>query len=83
MIVCVCHRVSDREIARQAHAGSSFEDIQFSLGVGTQCGQCESCARDIVSTCAAARPSVAVQLVGDIARHLYRPATSGLAAANF
>ncbi len=40
MIVCVCRRVSDREIARHAHAGLSFDEIQFELGVATQCGRC-------------------------------------------
>ena len=53
MIVCVCHRVSDREIARHAHAGMSFDEIQFELGVATQCGRCETCARDVVAKCCA------------------------------
>ena len=51
MIVCVCHRISDREIARHARAGMGFDDIQFELGVATQCGQCEGCARDVVARC--------------------------------
>ena len=54
MIVCVCHRVSDREIARHARAGMCFDEIQFELGVATQCGQCEGCARDVVASAAAA-----------------------------
>ena len=52
MIVCVCRRVSDREIARHARAGMSFDDIQFELGVATQCGQCEGCAREVHAQCA-------------------------------
>jgi bacterioferritin-associated ferredoxin len=60
MIVCVCHRVSDREIARHARAGMSFDDIQFELGVATQCGNCESCARDVVAQCHATHPVAAV-----------------------
>ncbi len=60
MIVCVCHRVSDREIARHARAGMGFDDIQFELGVATQCGQCEGCARDIVAQCCASQPVAAV-----------------------
>ena len=56
MIVCVCNRVSDREIARHARAGMNFDDIKFELGVATQCGQCEACARDIVAQCSSARP---------------------------
>ena len=62
MIVCVCRRVSDREIARHARAGMGFDDIQFELGVATQCGQCEGCARDIVAQCCATQPVAAVQL---------------------
>jgi len=60
MIVCVCRRVSDREIARHARAGMSFDDIQFELGVATQCGQCEGCARDVVAQCNAVHPVAAV-----------------------
>ncbi|HZY19374.1 MAG TPA: (2Fe-2S)-binding protein [Ramlibacter sp.] len=56
MIVCVCRRVSDREISRHARAGMNFDDIQFELGVATQCGRCEGCARDIVSQCSQTAP---------------------------
>ncbi len=51
MIVCVCRRISDREIARHARAGLGFDEIQLELGVATQCGKCESCARELVSQC--------------------------------
>ena len=61
MIVCVCHRVSDREIARHARAGMGFEEIQFELGVATQCGQCEGCARDVVAQCSARCPTANIQ----------------------
>lgn len=48
MIVCVCRRVSDREIQRQAAAGvSSFDELQMETGLATCCGRCESCARDV------------------------------------
>ena len=60
MIVCVCRRVSDREIARHARAGMDFDDIQFELGVATQCGRCEGCARDIVAQCCASHPVAAI-----------------------
>lgn len=48
MIVCVCKRVSDREIARHASTGMDFDDIQLMLGVAAQCGRCEGCARDVI-----------------------------------
>ena len=60
MIVCVCHRVSDREIARHAHAGMSFDEIQFELGVATQCGRCETCARDVVAKCCSRGSAAAI-----------------------
>ena len=63
MIVCVCKRVSDREIARHVRAGMGFDDIQFELGVATQCGQCEPCARDIVAQCRASTPVAAIHFV--------------------
>jgi bacterioferritin-associated ferredoxin len=66
MIVCVCHRVSDREIARHVRAGMDFSDIQLELGVATQCGQCESCARDVVAQCSASAPVAAIQLASSI-----------------
>lgn len=52
MIVCVCHRVSDQTIARGARAGMAFDDLQLELGVATQCGKCESCARALWAECA-------------------------------
>lgn len=60
MIVCVCRRVSDREIARHARAGMTFDEVQFELGVATQCGQCEGCARDVVAQCSASHPFAAL-----------------------
>jgi bacterioferritin-associated ferredoxin len=48
MIVCLCHRVSDRDIASEAAAGcASFDELQDSLRVGTACGACLSCAREV------------------------------------
>jgi bacterioferritin-associated ferredoxin len=45
MIVCVCHRVSDRDIAIAASSGCpSFEALQDDLGVATACGACRDCA---------------------------------------
>ena len=62
MIVCVCRRVSDREIARHARAGMTFDEVQFELGVATQCGRCEGCARDVVAQCSAFHPVAALRL---------------------
>ena len=47
MVICICHRVSDRDIARAAREGcASFEELQDELRVGTGCGACHDCARE-------------------------------------
>ena len=51
MIVCVCHRVSDRTILAHAQSGKNFDEIQWDLQVGLQCGNCEGCARELVASC--------------------------------
>ena len=63
MIICVCRRISDREIARHARAGMGFDDIQFELGVATQCGRCEGSARDVVAQCSGTCPSANILLL--------------------
>ena len=46
MIICICHRISDRDIAQAARDGcASFDDLQIDLGVATACGKCHDCAR--------------------------------------
>ncbi|MFY7915857.1 MAG: (2Fe-2S)-binding protein [Rubrivivax sp.] len=46
MIVCLCHRISDRDIAHAAQIGcASFDELQFELAVATCCGKCHDCAR--------------------------------------
>ena len=37
-----------------------FDDIQFELGVATQCGQCEGCARDVIAQCSVLHPVAAL-----------------------
>lgn len=45
MIVCVCRRVSDRDIHRAAREGvGSFDELQSELGIATACGSCVDCA---------------------------------------
>jgi len=48
MIVCVCRRISDRDIERHARNGcASFDELQMDSGVASCCGQCNDCARDV------------------------------------
>ncbi len=45
MIICVCARVSERDLAREVHSGCpDFATLQFTLGVATGCGTCREFA---------------------------------------
>ncbi len=58
MIVCVCHRVSDRDIHNEVrHGCASFEELQDELRVATACGRCGDCARDTFDAARACRMS--------------------------
>jgi len=47
MIVCLCHRVSDHDIARAVRDGTtSFEVLQDDTRVASSCGCCHDCARE-------------------------------------
>lgn len=49
MIVCVCNNISDREIRQAADMGlTTMGDLRRDLGVGTCCGKCVSCARQVL-----------------------------------
>lgn len=71
MIVCVCHRVSDRDIAREVqHGCASFEELQDELRVATACGRCAECAHDTFEAARACRTAapMAESLAAKVAR---------------
>jgi bacterioferritin-associated ferredoxin len=48
MIVCLCRRISDRDIHAQVASGiSNFELLQDETGVASACGCCGDCAREV------------------------------------
>ena len=48
MIVCLCHRVSDRDIRRAVAEGThNFEVLQDDTRVAAACGACHDCAREV------------------------------------
>jgi bacterioferritin-associated ferredoxin len=48
MIVCLCHRVSDRDITAAVRAGTRcFDVLQDDLRVASSCGCCLDCAREV------------------------------------
>lgn len=60
MIVCVCRRVSDREIERLARSRcASFDELQMESGVATCCGRCAECAQTVFSNAQAGQPAAA------------------------
>lgn len=49
MYVCICHSVTDRQIRKACVQGAStLEDLSQQLKVGTCCGRCADCAKDIL-----------------------------------
>lgn len=56
MIVCPCHRISDRDIERAACEGiTSFEVLQDETRVASSCGCCHDCAREAFEAACAKR----------------------------
>lgn len=50
MLVCICNRISDRDIRSAIHEGASgLSDVKAGLGVGSCCGQCIPFAEDLVN----------------------------------
>lgn len=46
MYICVCHAVTDHDIAQAfARGARSVRDLHKSTGLGTTCGRCAQCAR--------------------------------------
>jgi bacterioferritin-associated ferredoxin len=49
MIVCVCNNISDREIRQAVQMGvTSMTRLRNELGVGTCCGKCHCCAKQVL-----------------------------------
>ena len=70
MIVCVCYRISDRDIERHAHNGcASFDELQMDSGVSSCCGRCTDCARDVFESARSSngRPHTATSTMSPVA----------------
>jgi bacterioferritin-associated ferredoxin len=65
MIICLCQRVSDRDIRRAVHGGvRDFDALQEETGVARNCASCHDCAKEIFDQacgrlCASNEPVVA------------------------
>ena len=59
MIVCLCHRVSDRDIRRSVDAGvRNFDVLQDETRVASACGCCHECAVEVFETAMGSCPGV-------------------------
>ena len=70
MIVCLCHRVSDRDIERAVAAGvHCFEVLQDETRLASSCGCCHDCAREVFDAAMAspcARRTIPVRAVATV-----------------
>lgn len=52
MIVCVCNNISDRKIRAAVDEGlTSMRELRSELEVGTCCGKCHACAKQVLREC--------------------------------
>jgi bacterioferritin-associated ferredoxin len=63
MIVCLCRRISDRDIAQAVRNGTTcFAQLQDDTGVASCCGCCHDCAREVFDSARASVPSARVPI---------------------
>ena len=50
MFVCICNEVTDKQIHNAVEEGvvSTYQCLTKTLDVGTCCGKCKSCAKDVL-----------------------------------
>lgn len=52
MYVCICHKVTDRDIESAVRSGCcNLRSVQKLTALGTQCGSCCELAKDIITEC--------------------------------
>jgi bacterioferritin-associated ferredoxin len=52
MIICVCNNISEGKIRQAVNTGmTSMAELRKQLGVGTCCGKCHSCAKQVLREC--------------------------------
>jgi bacterioferritin-associated ferredoxin len=57
MIVCLCHRISDRDIERAVQSGTrTFDELQDDTCIARNCECCGDCARDVFDAALAKTP---------------------------
>lgn len=68
MIVCICHRISDRDITQAVRSGAQcFETLQDETRLASSCGSCLDCAREVFDAAQVACGGTGVRRVIEIA----------------
>ncbi|WP_157263743.1 (2Fe-2S)-binding protein [Azohydromonas aeria] len=59
MIVCLCHRISDRDIREAVRTGTrDFEELQDDTCIARNCGCCHDCAVEVFDTALASHANL-------------------------
>ena len=81
MIVCLCHRISDRDITQAVKDGiRDFETLQDETCIARNCGCCEDTARAVFEAARATQAASATITVHRPARERELPASAFAAA---
>ena len=49
MYVCICKGITDSQVQQAIDNGADYKDLRQNLGVATDCGQCGSFCKNMVS----------------------------------
>jgi bacterioferritin-associated ferredoxin len=72
MIICLCHRISDRDIRRAVQEGvRDFDLLQEETGVARNCESCRECALEIFDQACAHSPACHEPVVKPVVRWIH------------
>lgn len=64
MYICICHAVTERAIHEAVDRGvSTYRELSFNTGCGTQCGSCAKTARQLFHQAISERRQGALEAV--------------------
>lgn len=49
MYVCLCKAVTQKQIEHSVAQGADYAQVREELGVGTDCGSCGQCAKQVIN----------------------------------
>ncbi|MBL8258466.1 MAG: (2Fe-2S)-binding protein [Candidatus Competibacteraceae bacterium] len=61
MYLCICKAVTDQQIRQAVEQGDrTMGDLGIRFGIGIECGKCVDSVRELLETCLAAPPALAL-----------------------